>query len=147
MVYIPDVVTDEITISKKPGNQTLRKSIFKESITNRDTREISGSLRNDHRISANDSLILAHAIQNRSNILLTDDLQLRTLCNIKGMKPVGSAGILYLSFLKGIFEIEELFQILDDLYTVSSLYITREIIDHIKSEALKDKRRNWTIPD
>lgn len=33
MVYIPDVVTDEITISKRPGNQTLRKSIFKEQIT------------------------------------------------------------------------------------------------------------------
>ena len=143
-VHIPDVVIDEITISKKPGNQTLKKSIFKELISNRHIREISGSLGNDHRMSENDSLILAHAIQNRSDILLTDDLQLRSISKIKGIRPVGSAGILYLSFLKGIFEIDELFRILDDLYSDSSLYITRDII---RSEAIKDERRKRSNPD
>ena len=140
-VYVPDVVIAEIEFQPTEGNKTIKDKRFKVIKTNKKILGISKRLFDGYDMGRNDSIVLAHSIHNESEILFTDDLELRNIAKIEGVKPVGSAGILYLAFLDELITYDDLFRYLDLLVTQSSLFITRDIIENVKHAANEDMKK------
>ena len=89
----------------------------------------------------NDSIILAQAKSLKANLLLTDDLEVREVASKEKIKPVGSVGILYRSFIEGFCDLKQLFKYLDSLFYKSSLYITKDLIQIVKNSALDHNKK------
>ena len=139
-INVPDVVIAEIKFQPTEGNQTIKDKRFKVVKTNNKILKISKRLFDEYDMGKNDSIILAHSIYNESEMLFTDDLELRNIARLEGVKPVGTAGILYLAFLYDMITYDALFEYLDLLVTDSSLFITRDIIEKIKHAANEDMK-------
>ena len=134
-VLVPDIVQKEISIEQLPGTETLEDKRFEVDVKNKEIIALSKKLFKKHDMGKNDSLVLAHAIYHKSDLLLTDDLQMREFAKQEEITPVGSIGILYFAFRKRLCDKKQLFINLDLLFSKSSLYITRDIIERVKREA------------
>ena len=135
-VYVPDIVKKEVTKFALPGLNTFTDKRFNINISNKNILEKAKKLHKKYNMGKNDSIILAHAKSLKADLLLTDDLELRELASTEKIKPVGSVGILYRSFTKGQCNIKQLFKYLDSLFSKSSLYITKDLIQLVKNSAL-----------
>lgn len=62
-------------------------------------------------------------------VLLTDDLAAREAAKLMNIQPVGSLGLIVRAFHRGRITIDEAKQLLEQLYSVSSLFVTRTIVD------------------
>ena len=62
-------------------------------------------------------------------LLLTDDLAVRQVAKQRGITPVGSLGMVVRAYRLGIISLDEAEEYLNDLYTTSTLFVTRAIID------------------
>jgi len=138
-VLAPDIVKKELAVGRLPGSDVLKAKRFKVIRTTRKTNALAKNLFLQYKMGLNDSIILSHAIERKATLLLTDDLQIRVLCKSNNITPVGSIGILYLSFREGYCDIAQLFNCLDQLFSKSSLYITKDIIKKVKREAKREK--------
>jgi len=72
-------------------------------------------------------------------LLLTDDLDARTVAKKFGLLPHGSVGILLRAFKKKIFSKKETMGLIRNLKTDSSLYITNDLIEYVMQEVQKSK--------
>jgi predicted nucleic acid-binding protein len=135
-INVPDIVHLEITKFSLPGSNIFKDRRFKINTSNKIILEKAKNLHKKYKMGKNDSIIFAHAKSLKANLLLTDDLELRELASKAKIKPVGSVGILYRSFIEGYCDIKQLFKHLDSLFTKSSLYITKDLIQNVKNSAL-----------
>jgi predicted nucleic acid-binding protein len=62
-------------------------------------------------------------------LLLTDDMAARDAANKMGFRPVGSLGVVVRAFHRRRLTLAEAESILERLYSVSSLFVTRTIVD------------------
>ncbi|MEW6367330.1 MAG: hypothetical protein AB1714_22080 [Acidobacteriota bacterium] len=62
-------------------------------------------------------------------LILTDDLAARVAAETLGLTPIGSLGVVVRAFRERIFSFETARQHLLDLYVVSSLFVTRAIVE------------------
>jgi len=74
-----------------------------------------------------ESLLLCSKL--RVPVLLTDDLAVRRAAKAIGLTPVGSLGIVARAYYMGRIAREAAEKYLQDLYTVSSLFVTQTIVD------------------
>jgi len=135
-VYVPDIVHMEVTKFALPGSDIFKDKRFKIITSNNNLLNEAKKLHKKYEMGKNDSIILAHAKSFKADLLLTDDLELRELASKENIKPVGSVGILYRAFIKGHCDIKQLFKHLDSLFSKSSLYITKDLIQLVKNAAL-----------
>jgi len=135
-VYVPDIVHLEVTKYSLPGSNIFKDKRFKINTSNKNILEKAKKLHRNYEMGKNDSIILTHAKSLNADFLLTDDLELRELPSKEKIKPVGSVGILYRSFIEGHCDIKQLFKHLDSLFSKSSLYITKDLIQLVKNSAL-----------
>jgi predicted nucleic acid-binding protein len=135
-IYVPNIVHLEVTKFSLPGSNIFKDKRFKINTSNKNILEKAKKLHKKHEIGKNDSIILAHAKSLEADLLLTDDLELRELASSEKIKPVGSVGILYRSFIEGYCDLKQLFKHLDSLFSKSSLYITKDLIQNVKNSAL-----------
>ncbi|MBS1254156.1 MAG: hypothetical protein MAG451_03212 [Anaerolineales bacterium] len=63
------------------------------------------------------------------SVLLTDDLAVRRTAKQFGLTPVGSLGIVVRAYREELINLEEAEQHLIDLYDVSTLFVTRAIVE------------------
>ena len=135
-VYVPDIVHMEVTKFSLPGSDIFKEKRFKINTGNKIILEKAKKLHKKYEMGKYDSIILAHAKSLKADVLLTDDLELRELAFTEKIKPVGSVGILYRSFIEGHCDLKQLFKHLDSLFSESSLYITKDLIQIVKNSAL-----------
>ena len=135
-VYVPDIVHMEVTKFSLPGSDIFKDKRFKINTSNKNILEKAKKLHKKYEMGKNDSIILAHAKSLKADFLLTDDLELRKVSSNEKIKPVGSVGILYKSFIEGNCDLKQLFKHLDSLFSKSSLYITKDLIQLVKNSAL-----------
>ena len=135
-VYVPDIVHLEVTKFSLPGSNIFKDKRFKIKTTNKNILENAKKLHKKYEMGKNDSIILAHTKSFKADLLLTDDLELRELALKENIKPVGSVGILYRSFIEDYCDIKQLFKHLDSFFSKSSLYITKDLIQNVKNSAL-----------
>ncbi|MFQ5866216.1 MAG: hypothetical protein ACE5IW_13420 [bacterium] len=67
--------------------------------------------------------------QNRVTLMLTDDLAARNFAKQLNLTPVGSLGIIIKAYQQGMINLEEAEYYILRLYDVSSLYVTRTIVE------------------
>ena len=94
-------------------------------------REVSqfAALKELERLQAGELEGLYLCSQLRVPIILTDDLAVREAARGLALQPVGSLGIVARAFRAGQIAREVAEQALVDLYDVSSLFVTRTIVD------------------
>lgn len=64
-----------------------------------------------------------------TSILLTDDLAVRETAKQLGLTPVGSLGVVVRAYRQGLAALTEAERHIADLYSVSSLFVTRAIVE------------------
>jgi predicted nucleic acid-binding protein len=69
--------------------------------------------------------------------LLTDDMAVRNAARLLNLVPVGSLGIIVAAYKREVVSLQEAEHNIADLYDVSSLFVTRDIVDL----AIKELRR------
>lgn len=143
-ILVPDIVVDELHFKPSIDNKTIKDNRFTIGQTNKTIIKTSQKLFRKYNMGRNDSIVLAHGVVNNFDILFTDDLKLRTITKLEHIRPVGSAGILYLSFLYKNMSIKELFTYLDRLMTDSSSFITWDIVEKIKKAAQEDIKQDFS---
>jgi predicted nucleic acid-binding protein len=74
------------------------------------------------------------------SILLTDDLAARDAARALGMTPVGSLGVVVRAHHLGILSLTDAERTLCDLFQLSSLFVTRTIVD-LAIEELRNSRQ------
>ena len=72
-------------------------------------------------------LFLCHA--RNINFLLTDDLAVRETARKVGITPLGSVGIVVKAYHLGNISISKAKVLINDLYEVSSLFVTKAIVE------------------
>ena len=135
-VYVPDIVHMEVMKFSLPGSTIFKAKRFKINTRSKNILEKAKKLHKKYKMGKNDSIILAQAKSLKADLLLTDDLELRELASKEKIKPVGSVGILYRAFIEGYCDTKQLFKHLDSLFSKSSLYITKDLIQIVKNSAL-----------
>ena len=73
--------------------------------------------------------------------VLTDDLAAREAAKRLELTPVGSLGIVVKAFDQGLISLAEAEQALGDLYDVSSLFVTRTIVEIAMEQVLARARQ------
>jgi predicted nucleic acid-binding protein len=62
-------------------------------------------------------------------LLLTDDLAARDVAKRLSLKPVGSLGVIVHAYRHNLISLTDAEHFLDALYSVSSLFVTRDIVE------------------
>ena len=71
------------------------------------------------------------------NLFLTDDLDAREAGLALGLEVHGSVGIIARAYRYGLIDLGEAKSTLEDLYTVSDLFVARAIIESVIEEIEK----------
>ena len=141
-VWVPEVVNSEVSAVRKAGFNILTGERFDIYMTTEKVRESAEDLVKEHTMGTNDALVLASAILIKADLLLTDDLELREFSRSKGIAPVGSIGILLRAFKEDKCDLRKLLDMLDRLYSESSLYITFDLVEKVKTAAIEFQKHN-----
>lgn len=83
---------------------------------------------------------IALCLENSIKLVFTDDLDARYVASKMKLDPHGSVGILLRAYSQGTLSQEEVLQSLDDLSTMSSLYVTSELVKQAK-KAVNEYRK------
>ena len=139
-LHVPDAVWNEaITTGRVPENQletstaVHRHQVAAPYLARWVTPDLSASLQ------AGEIECLALCRQLNVPLLLTDDLAARDAAKAVGIRPVGSLGIVVRAFHLGRIALPEAEDALDQLYTVSTLFVTRAIVE-LAVEQLRSPR-------
>jgi len=81
------------------------------------------------RLHAGEQECLFVCVNEGLSLILTDDLAVREAAKQLGLVPVGSLGIVVSAFKHGELSLEKAEKYIADLYDVSSLFVTRAIVD------------------
>lgn len=126
-VHVPDAVWRE---ARTPA--TIRAHLSKRAIRHAlDAADVQDfvSRYQLERLQAGECASLCLCRKLELSLVLTDDLAVREAAFRLGLTPVGSLGVIARAFLVGRLEREEAEARLEDLYSVSSLFVTRAIVD------------------
>ena len=135
-VCIADEVKNELIKSKisipKKMNLINLKPQFK------DVAEI---LVNKFSLHLGEAQSIALALQEKADYFLTDDLDARTVANVHGVEAHGTVGIVLRAFREKIINKEIAIKKVHELYTISSLFITKDIVNQIINSINDFKKR------
>ncbi|MFO8051868.1 MAG: hypothetical protein R6V01_09255 [Thermoplasmatota archaeon] len=135
IINVPTPVVRELRKRDLPGSNIMIQEKFMGISTTDEDRILSQTLTREHSMSLNDSLILASAVNGKTELILTDDLEIREISMGYNIKPVGTIGILLRAFREGIISLEELLTKVQSIQDVSSLFITEDLVDEVIGSA------------
>jgi len=137
-IIIPETVIDELEIKGKFNEKMLPKKITTKITTlNKEIIAHSKKIVTKYKLSKVDSTVLSTAISKKLKLIITDDLELREISQEFGLTPIGSIGIILRAYRENIIDKRTVLDFLDKLYTQSSLFITRQLINYSK-KAIRD---------
>lgn len=135
-IFIPQAVYDEVCIEGRPGDKELRGSSIEIcNISNEDVENISRCV--DVILDEGETHALALCRKFDKNLFLTDDLDAREAGLALGLEVHGSVGIIARAYRYGLIDLGEAKSTLEDLYTVSDLFVARAIIESVIEEIEK----------
>jgi len=140
-LHIPDAVWEE-TVGKgrvTPENLKRLRNISRHSLDRESVRSFIRERRLYH-LQAGEIECLYLCLEKGIPVLLTDDLAVRDAAKRMGVTPVGSLGVVVKAYRSGLISLEEAGQKIKELYEVSSLFVTRAIVE-IAIEQLYKKAR------
>ena len=94
-------------------------------------KDVAEILVNKFSIDLGESQSIALALQEKAVYFLTDDLDARTVANVHGIEAHGTIGIILRAFRENIISKETAVKKINELYTISSLFITKDLINKV----------------
>ncbi len=129
-IYVSNEVLEELkkySIIKFPNNIKIEKVNVEQVAL----------LVNKYLLGLGESSALWLCLSLKIPTLLTDDLEVRDTAIILGLKPVGTLGIILRAMREKIINKQEARNIIFNLPSHSSLFITKDLIDYALSEIEK----------
>ena len=125
-IYIPREVENELRRSKI--NVPNKIKIINLEAKFKDVAQI---LVDKFSLGLGEAQAIALALQEKADFFLTDDLDARTVANIHSIEAHGTAGIILRAFREKTIDKETAIKKINELYTRSSLFITKELVAYI----------------
>jgi len=146
IIHIPDAVWSESVWSESVRSDRIREgdllafgAIRRYTLISADVTRFAAENNLTH-LQAGESEALYLSRQIDVDTLLTDDLAVRNDARRLGVIPVGSLGVIVGAYHEGYVTLTEAEQYLEALYSVSSLFVTRTIVE-IAIERLRQEDR------
>ena len=131
-VYISREVYNEVKTGNLPGSNEIEKEKFEILDLKSFQKDRSTYYSWKYQISTADASVIALAKDKLIDIALTDDLDLRDALKSNKIRPVGSIGIIVRAYRYNKLTCSEAIKTLDDLFMISSLYVTSKLIENVK---------------
>lgn len=127
-IYIPEEVNNEL---KK--NRIGKDAFDKIKIVNLNPKfkDVAEILVNKFSIDLGEAQAIALSLQEKAEYFLTDDLDARTVAGAHNVEAHGTVGIILRAFREKIINKKLAVEKINELYTTSSLFITKDLIDKI----------------
>jgi len=129
-LHIPDAVWQEATSPDRVSSADLSRSlhVVRHSVSATDVGQFvtNRKLQRLH-IGERESLYLSTQLE--VPLLLTDDLAVRDSARALGLTPVGSLGVVTKALRLGEISQEQAERHISDLYDVSTLFVTKTIVE------------------
>jgi len=132
-IYIPRKVYEEVCIEGMPGCSEVKDAgnikvlLVSDAETGVIKSKITGKL--------HEGELHALALSSKLNkIFLTDDMGARCAAERLNIEVHGSVGVVVLAYHRNLIDIKQAEKTLNDLYDVSSLFVTRAIVDIVIAE-------------
>jgi len=136
-IYIPNEVFKELKKNKIKINSKIKIIKLKTK-----SKDIVFLLCNKYFLDLGESEAIALCLQERINYFLTDDLDARNVAKVYNINAHGTAGIILRAFREKVINKETAIKKVNELYTESSLFITKEIVRYIINSINKFKFNN-----
>ena len=94
-------------------------------------KDVAEILVNKFSLDLGEAQSIALALQEKADYFLTDDLDARTVANVHNIEAHGTVGIILRAFREKIINKEIAIKKLNELYAVSSLFITKDLINQV----------------
>lgn len=96
---------------------------------------------NQHNLDLGESEAIALCMQEKSDYFLTDDLEARSVAKNYNLEVHGTIGIVLRAFRQKIINKKTAIKKIEELYSRSSLFITKDLVDAVVKEINKFSRR------
>ena len=127
-IYIPEDVNNELKRNRIDKNVFNNVKIANLGPKFKDVAEI---MVNKFSLDLGEAQAIALSLQEKADYFLTDDLDARTVANAHNIEAHGTVGIILRAFREKIINKKLALEKINELYTSSSLFITRDLIDQI----------------
>ena len=135
-VYIAEEVKNELISNKINIPKRIKLINLKPQF-----KDVAEILVNKFSLDLGESQSIALALQEKVDYFLTDDLDARTVANVHGIEAHGTVGIILRTFREKIINKETAIKKVHELYAVSSLFITKDLINQIINSINEFKKR------
>jgi len=129
-IFVQIVIPPEVVEELGKNNISLSVSILPEKM-NAESKDYSRSLQERYGIDLGEAESIAIARQKGINLILTDDLDARTLAKRLGFEVHGSLGIVTRAYAVGLIGKDETVRIVTALHKESSLFLTKDLVDWV----------------
>ena len=128
-IYIPEKVYKEVCIEGMPGEREVRnaENIEVLSVPKEEIGKVSNKI--DLKLEEGELQALTLCNRVKVEIFLTDDLDARDAGKHLGFEVHGSVGVTARAYREGLIDLETAKKALEDLYSISKLFVTRVIIE------------------
>ena len=135
-VYIAEEVKNELHRNKINVPKGIKLINLKPQF-----KDVAEILVNKFSLDLGESQSIALALQEKVNYFLTDDLDARTVANVHGIEAHGTVGLVLRAFREKVINKETAIKKVNELYTTSSLFITKELINRIITSINEFKKK------
>ena len=137
-IYITNEVFNEVCSFELPGSQEVRESkIVKIKDLKHKSKDFSKLISQKYSLDLGEATSISLAKQEKINLFLTDDLAARIVAKEFGLEVHGTVGIVLRAFRTGIFSKKRSIQIIRDLHSKSTIFITQDLVNYIIREIEK----------
>jgi len=135
-VYIADEVKNELVRSKTSIPKSIKLVNLKPQF-----KDVAEILVNKFSLDLGESQSIALALQEKADYFLTDDLDARAVANAHKIEAHGTVGIILRAFREKIINKKTAIKKVHELYTTSSLFITKDLINQIINSINEFKKK------
>ncbi len=128
-LHLPDAVWAETVEQRRVSADTLNRfQIFHHTLVPLEVTQFTQTydLTTLH-LGEQECLLLCKQLN--VPLLVTDDLAARDAAKRLGLRPIGSLGVVVRAYRQGAISLADAERFLDQLYAVSSLFVTRNIVE------------------
>ncbi|PIN72052.1 hypothetical protein COT48_05630 [Candidatus Woesearchaeota archaeon CG08_land_8_20_14_0_20_47_9] len=125
-IHVPEEVKNEL--KKKKITLPKRVKLIPLKARFKDVTEI---LTDKFFLDLGEAQAIALALQERADYFLTDDLEARTVAKMYNLEAHGTVGLILRAFREKIINKDIAIKKVSELYTTSSLFITRDLIEFV----------------
>ena len=133
-IYIPGKVYEGVCIEGMPGEREVSnaENIEVLSVSKEEIEKVSNEI--DSKLEDGELEALTVCNRLKVKLFLTDDLDARDAGKQLGFEVHGSVGVIVRAYREGLIDLKMAKMALEDLYSISKLFVTRGIIE----EAIND---------